>query len=225
MRLILLASAVVVYGFGASVAAAQPEPGSAQSENRDSEIIVIGDAFSETDGLLAKQSSTGSRFPVDVEKLPNTIRILPQELITDTAATLPQDVTKYVSGVQTLPGFGDNAGFLIRGFFANYEILRNGVRGENPADLSNIERIEVLKGPISSLYGGTGAFAGNINVITKRPLEKFAGDVVLFAGSDDFYRLQGDVGGPLNTDGLSVPKNISARGQSNMLQVTHSRCG
>ena len=201
MRLILLASAVVVYGFGASVAAAQPEPGSAQSENRDSEIIVIGDAFSETDGLLAKQSSTGSRFPVDVEKLPNTIRILPQELITDTAAILPQDVTKYVSGVQTLPGFGDNAGFLIRGFFANYEILRNGVRGENPADLSNIERIEVLKGPISSLYGGTGAFAGNINVITKRPLEKFAGDVVLFAGSDDFYRLQGDVGGPLNTDG------------------------
>jgi len=166
------------------------------------EIIVTGDAFSESDGLRARQSSTGSRFPVDVEKLPNTIRILPQELFTDTRATLPQDVTKYVSGVQQLPGFGDNSGFLIRGFFANYEILRNGVRGDNPADLSNIERIEVLKGPISSLYGGTGAFAGNVNVITKRPLETFGGEVVLFGGSDAFYRLQGDVGGPVTQDGV-----------------------
>lgn len=122
-----------------------------------SSIIVTGDAFSETDGLLARQSSTGSRFPVDVDLLPNTIRILPQELIEATRATLPQDLTRFVSGVQELPGFGTNSGFVVRGFFANYEILRNGVRGENPGDLSNIERIEVLKGPISSLYGGTGA--------------------------------------------------------------------
>ena len=200
MRSILFASVGLSLIIGTSAAHAQSDANSGSDED-SSEIIVIGDAFSETGGLLARQTSTGSRFPVDVEKLPNTIRILPQELITDTRATLPQDLTKYVSGVQTLPGFGDNAGFLIRGFFANYEILRNGVRGENPADLSNIERIEVLKGPISSLYGGTGAFAGNINVITKRPLEQFKGEAVLYAGSDDFYRVQGDVGGPLNSDG------------------------
>lgn len=166
-----------------------------------SSIIVTGDAFSETDGLLARQSSTGSRFPVDVERLPNTIRILPQELIEATRATLPQDLTRFVSGVQELPGFGTNSGFVVRGFFANYEILRNGVRGENPGDLSNIERIEVLKGPISSLYGGTGAFAGNINVITKRPLKEFGGEVIAYAGSQDFYRIEGDLGGPLTRDG------------------------
>lgn len=167
----------------------------------DSTIIVTGDAFTETDGLLARQSSTGSRFPVDVDLLPNTIRILPQELIEATRATLPQDLTRFVSGVQELPGFGTNSGFVVRGFFANYEILRNGVRGENPGDLSNIERIEVLKGPISSLYGGTGAFAGNINVITKRPLEKFEAEVIAYAGSEDFYRIEGDIGGPLTGDG------------------------
>ena len=113
---------------------------------------------------------------------------------------MPQDLTRFVSGVQELPGFGTNSGFVVRGFFANYEILRNGVRGENPGDLSNIERIEVLKGPISSLYGGTGAFAGNINVITKRPLEKFEAEVIAYAGSEDFYRIEGDVGGPLTGD-------------------------
>ncbi len=179
-----------------TTASAPPPPG-----NRMEEIIVVGDAFGETDGLLARQSSTGSRFPVDVERLPNTIRILPQDLIDDLRATLPQDLTKFVSSVQQLPGFGDNSGFLIRGFFANYEILRNGVRSDNPADLSNVERIEVLKGPISSLYGGTGAFAGNVNVITKRPLDEFQGDIVLYTGSENYFRADGDVGGPLDADG------------------------
>ena len=170
--------------------------------SEDAEIIVTGDAFSATDGFLARQSSIGSRFPVDVEKLPNTVRVLPQELITDTAATLPQDVTKFVSGVQVLPGFGTNVGFVIRGFFANYETLQNGVRiSDNPGDLSNVERIEILKGPIGSLYGGTGAFAGNVNIITKRPREKFGAEFTLFGGSNDFYRFEGDIGGPLDAAG------------------------
>ncbi|MEM8565990.1 MAG: TonB-dependent receptor [Bacteroidota bacterium] len=165
------------------------------------EIVVVGDAFSETDGFRARQVSTATRFPVNVLKLPNTVRVLPQELFRETRATLPQEATRYVSSVQQLPGFGDNAGFVIRGFFANYEILRNGVRGDNPGDLYNIERIEVLKGPIGSLYGGTGAFAGNVNVITKRPLKKFGGEITAFGGSNDFYRLQGDIGGPVSEDG------------------------
>ncbi len=196
----------VLYAAACSYAIAASSTAYAQAADESAEpdassIIVTGDAFSETDGLLARQSSTGSRFPVDVDLLPNTIRILPQELIEATRATLPQDLTRFVSGVQELPGFGTNSGFVVRGFFANYEILRNGVRGENPGDLSNIERIEVLKGPISSLYGGTGAFAGNINVITKRPLEKFEAEVIAYAGSDNFYRIEGDIGGPLTGDG------------------------
>lgn len=196
----VLSAAICFYALTAG-SVAQAQTAEEPKDVDASSIIVTGDAFSETDGLLARQSSTGSRFPVDVERLPNTIRILPQELIEATRATLPQDLTRFVSGVQELPGFGTNSGFVVRGFFANYEILRNGVRGENPGDLSNIERIEVLKGPISSLYGGTGAFAGNINVITKRPLKQFGGEVIAYAGSQDFYRLEGDLGGPLTSDG------------------------
>lgn len=196
----VLSAAICCYALAAG-SVAQAQTAEEPKDVDASSIIVTGDAFSETDGLLARQSSTGSRFPIDVERLPNTIRILPQELIEATRATLPQDLTRFVSGVQELPGFGTNSGFVVRGFFANYEILRNGVRGENPGDLSNIERIEVLKGPISSLYGGTGAFAGNINVITKRPLKEFGGEVIAYAGSQDFYRLEGDLGGPLTSDG------------------------
>lgn len=195
---------VVVQAAPSSPRAAQPVRTAANpSDGRELETLVVeGDAFSETDGLLARNSSTGSRFPVDVNLLPNTIRILPQELIESTRATLPQEITRYVSGVQTTPAFGSSVGFFIRGFFANFETLQNGVRiSDSPGDLSNVERIEVLKGPISSLYGGTGAFAGNVNVITKRPLEEFRGEVIAYGGSDDFFRLEGDVGGPLTADG------------------------
>lgn len=199
--------AVSAAAFGAILVVGAEAQGAAEDDfdapRIEDTIIVVGDAFSETDGLLARNSSTGSRFPVDVDLLPNTIRILPQDLIDDTRATLPQDVTKYVSGVQTIPAFGTSVGYVIRGFFANYETLQNGIRvSDNPGDLSNIERIEVLKGPIGSLYGGTGAFAGNVNIITKRPLDEFAADITAYGGSDEFYRLEGDVGGPLTQDGI-----------------------
>ncbi|MEM9836721.1 MAG: carboxypeptidase-like regulatory domain-containing protein, partial [Bacteroidota bacterium] len=61
--------------------------------NALSEIVVVGDAFSETDGFRARQVSTASRFPVNVDKLPNTVRVLPQELFVETRATLPQEAT------------------------------------------------------------------------------------------------------------------------------------
>jgi iron complex outermembrane receptor protein len=185
-----------------ALATSQAHAQSADDPTTVDDIVVTGDAFSETDGYLARQSSTASRFPVDVDTLPNTIRILPAELFEDTRATLPQEVTKYVSGVQTLPSFGSGTGYVVRGFFANYETLLNGVRtGDNPGDLVNVERIEIVKGPVGSLYGASGAFAGAINVITRRPLDTFAGRLTAFAGSDEFYRLEGDFGGPLISNG------------------------
>jgi iron complex outermembrane recepter protein len=185
-----------------ALAAADAAQAQAADVTELDEIVVTGDAFSETNGYLARQSSTASRFPVNVETLPNTIRILPAELIEDTRATLPQDITRYVSGVQTLPSFGSGTGYVVRGFFANYETLLNGVRtGDNPGDLVNVERIEIVKGPVGSLYGASGAFAGAVNVITRRPLDTFEGRLTAFAGSDDFYRLEGDVGGPLTAAG------------------------
>jgi iron complex outermembrane receptor protein len=201
-----MASSVVASPQTTAVASGAPAESSARQTDDPvvlDTLIVVGDAFSDTDGLRARQSSTGTRFPVDTDSLPNTIRIIPQELMDATQATLPQDVTRFVSGVQPLPGFGTSTGYVIRGFFANYETLQNGVRtSDNPGDLSNVERIEVLKGPIGSLYGGTGAFAGNVNIITKRPLDTFAGDARLLLGSDAFRRFDIDLGGPLGSEAL-----------------------
>lgn len=163
------------------------------------EIVVEGDAFSATDGYLARSASTATRVPVSVDDIPNTVRVLPTELIDDVRAILPQEVSRFVSGVQDVVGTGTGTSFVIRGFFTNYELLQNGVRYQNsPGDLVGVERIEVVKGPVGSLYGGTGPFAGAVNYISKRPLDTIKGQVRLTGGTDEFLRGEFDIGGPMS---------------------------
>lgn len=69
------------------------------------------------------------------------------------------------------------------------------------ADLSDIERIEVLKGPQGGLYG-RNAIAGAINLTTRRPTEKFSSDAKLGFSSGDTMDLFGAVSGPIAGDRL-----------------------
>ncbi|MEC3911866.1 TonB-dependent receptor [Sphingobium sp. CR2-8] len=70
------------------------------------------------------------------------------------------------------------------------------------ADLSDVERIEVLRGPQSTLYG-KNASAGLINIVTKSPGDKFAARFALTATTDDEQRLEMSASGPV-TDTLGV---------------------
>ena len=68
---------------------------------------------------------------------------------------------------------------------------------------AGIERIEVLKGPSSVLYGRAEP-GGIVNVVTKKALPEFAANLAFQTGSFDFYRALADVGGPIGNDtGLS----------------------
>ncbi len=65
-------------------------------------------------------------------------------------------------------------------------------------DLNTVERIEVLRGPASSLYGG-GAAGGIINVVTQNsPREPLFGDFSTVAGSNRFWKGFGQFGGDVN---------------------------
>lgn len=91
--------------------------------------------------------------------------------------------------------------YLIRGF-VNYNFLRNGlldnaVNFSIGTDTANIERLEVLKGPSSVLYGPGGG-GGLISILTKQPLTEPYYSVEGSTGSFDFYRGTIDLSGPLN---------------------------
>jgi iron complex outermembrane recepter protein len=70
------------------------------------------------------------------------------------------------------------------------------------SDLSDIERVEVLRGPQGTLFG-KNAVGGVINVVTKRPSKNFEANADATFAEDQEYRVRGSVSGPI-TDGLGA---------------------
>jgi len=90
----------------------------------------------------------------------------------------------------------------------NYALIIDGVLMTNPAALNreytNLQQIEVLKGPQGALYGRNAA-AGAIIITTEKPGDEWGGNVKASLAEDDTYTLSGLIGGPVSdTLGLSV---------------------
>ena len=95
-----------------------------------------------------------------------------------------------LSGNENMP-----SGYLVNGF--------SGGRGfSGPRDVSNIDYIEVLKGPGSALYGRSEP-GGTVNIVTKKPQFDSQGEIKLSLGSDSFNRVEGDYTQGIN-DTLSL---------------------
>jgi iron complex outermembrane receptor protein len=100
--------------------------------------------------------------------------------------------------------------FALRGFVGDENLPSNYlVNGFNagrgfggPRDLSGIESVDVLKGPRAALFG-RGEPGGTVNLVTKRPTFKTAGEFRLSAGSFETYRADADWTTPLS-DAVAV---------------------
>ena len=140
------------------------------------------------------------RGQVPVEKLPQAVSVLGQDDFAQWSLSRFQDVLDLSSGIArqnnggglwdsfSLRGFPGNenmpSGYLINGF--------NGGRGfSGHRDVSNIEMVEILKGPGSALYGRSEP-GGTINIITRKPNQTNGGYLKASAATEQQYRLEGD---------------------------------
>lgn len=93
----------------------------------------------------------------------------------------------------------------------NVALFLDGIYLSNNSAISlgliSIERVEVVKGPVSALYG-RNAFAGAINYVTKKAPPKFGGDVELGLTSASGQTLKATVGGPINPGVLSATASL-----------------
>ena len=112
----------------------------------------------------------------------------------------PQDTRPQIRGLPATRG-RPPVGILLDGIDTSSESIQTA-GGSNMMNmrLLDIERIEVVKGPQSALYGRT-AFGGAINYITKRPSEEFSANVMLDAGDHGQLEVRGGVSGPIDEDG------------------------
>ena len=145
---------------------------------------------------------TALKTNTPIMNTPASVQVVPRAVLQDQAVTQLSQAVNNVSGV-IAPDGNQATGQWIRGFLT-YSYYRDGVRMDqnitntalNPADA---DRIEVLKGPASILYG-SGDPGGLVNMVTKRPLETPYTSVQQLFGSWSYYRTTVDTTGPITKD-------------------------
>jgi iron complex outermembrane receptor protein len=135
--------------------------------------------------------------------IPQSVDVITSRAIQSSNSDTVGEALRFVPGASrdgsTLDAFGDT--YLIRGFLANQTV--NGIAVSairQPRDSIGVERVEVLKGPASVLYGQLQPGAV-VNIVTKQPQREWRGSAGLSYGRYDDFRGTFDLTGPLTTDG------------------------
>jgi catecholate siderophore receptor len=188
---------------GTGLGYAFTDPGVARLDIRTSERVdVTGDV----------RDVSSPKFTQPLRDIPQTISVIPQEVIQSQGATTLRDVLRNVPGITFQAGEGGGGlpgdNFTMRGFSAGNDMFVDGLRdtGGYSRDAFNLEQVEVAKGPSSSI-AGRGATGGAINQVTKSPHLQQASAVTLGAGNADYRRGTVDVNQPLGTLGTSLRLN------------------
>ena len=159
---------------------------------------------------LDTQATGGTLLDIPVRELPASLSIIPQELIQERGARSAMEAVQLTVGMVASIGVGSIPGYSTRGWGSgDISVMRDGIRqntnaqSARPVDTFILDRVEVLKGPGSLLYG-EGAIGGAVNYISKDTRPLFGGDSLLSFGSFGSYR---------SGVGLNVPitRNLAAR--------------
>jgi iron complex outermembrane receptor protein len=158
-------------------------------------------------GYLAGQSGTGTKTDTPLRETPQSITVVTADRITDQGALTVQESLRYVPGV-----FADAYGPDSRGDYPRIRgqdpnIYLDGTRVVNTfqfnewrPDPYTLERIEVLRGPASVLYGDTST-AGLLNLVSKRPQAEAFNEIGVQYGSFNRKQVQLDSTGKVTKDG------------------------
>lgn len=162
------------------------------------------------EGYIAKNTTTGSKTDTPLKEIPRSVSVVTRKQLDDRQPRQLEDTLAYTAGVTASP-WGVDDRFdqcLIRGFdICTAVIYRDGLP-QKAVDFSGfkiepygLERVEVLKGPASVLYG-ENEVGGMINAVTKRPTDKPIYDGYLSYGSFNTVEAGLDVGGPIDEAGV-----------------------
>ncbi|MBI1892351.1 MAG: TonB-dependent receptor [Burkholderiales bacterium] len=151
---------------------------------------------------------TGSKTDTQLKDLPASVVVVPSQLLRDQGVIDMNRALENASGVQPLMagGYGFANNYTVRGQAMRF--LRDGYPDGTSQNgywhtMYDVDRIEVLKGPGSALYG-SGQAGGTVNVVTKQPRRGFGAEIGILGGSFGAWGLYGDVWG-------GIGENLSAR--------------
>ncbi len=161
-------------------------------------IIVL----TEADNFTEEVCITGEYSPMPVSQSVYKVKILSREMVMNSGAFSLAELLAYQTGIRIQQDNVLGSGLELNGMSGqNVKILIDGVPvigrlGGNidlsQLNLENVERIEIINGPLSVNYG-TNALAGTINIITRKNFkEGFSGNLLTFYESVGNYNLTGN---------------------------------
>ena len=140
------------------------------------------------------ESSASAKYAKPLLDVPQTITVVPGQLLQEQSAQSLQQALSNVSGITFNAGeggAGSGDSINIRGFSANANMQIDGLRDSgqnNRSDLFNMESVEVIKGP-NSVFGGAGTAGGSINMISKQPKSHDFTEAAAELGSASYRRM------------------------------------
>lgn len=164
-------------------------------------------------GIVAKKAGTATKSNATIAETPQSVSVVAKEQIETQGAETVAEAMRYEAGVQSQVRPGNRYdSYMARGFGgfganANYVSYWDGLRvpkGVNynvpTIDPYLLERVEVLRGPASAVYG-QGFPGGLVNLVSKRPSATALNELLVRTGNDGLLEVGADLNGKLNEDG------------------------
>jgi len=178
-------------------------------------------------GYLAEVAATGTKTDTPIIETPQSISVVTRDQIEAQAAHNLNAILRYTPGVavETRGVVGRLDQYSIRGFDAPQFLdgMRTfGGRDANPSvDPFRLERVDILRGPASVMFGQSGP-GGLVNLVSKRPTELPYRELLLQGGSWGTFRAGLDLSGPLNESRTVLGRVVTSYSRSDT-QIDHAR--
>ena len=152
-------------------------------------------------GYNAKKSSSSTRTDTELRDTPQSITVIPQDLIKDQTILSISQAIQYVPGVQAAQGEGNRDALIFRGNATTGDFFLDGLRDDVQTyrDLYNTDRLEILKGPNGMAFGRGGA-GGAINRVSKQAGWTPISELIASYGAYNQKRISGDYGQAINDE-------------------------
>ncbi len=236
LRRFLLGSVALLAVPAAALGQTTPPPDAATSAVTLPGIDVQATAWRSwqpVDGYVAPLTTTGTKTDTPLIEAPQSVGVVTRDQMDDQGARTVSEALRYTAGV--LPEVRPTARYdsvYVRGFggqgaSAAYVNFLDGLRMQRGISFAApnvdpwlLERIEVLRGPASVLYGQTGS-GGIVNLVSRRPIATDGGEVRLEAGTNSFAQAAFDMGGRATEDGTWLYR-LTGVTRSSQTQYDHN---
>ncbi len=197
---VLLASLTFSSLFAQTAPLENPAPANAAASDEVVELSPFAVTASKNNSYLATNAASGTRIALPLESTPLTISVVTADFMKDKGLPTVNESIRFMPGVRRNANNSDQ--FKIRGFQARAPRVDDFYdagdlnEGRSRYEMAEMERIELIKGPTSVLFG-FGNPGGVLNMITKRPQAKAAYTFSASLGSYDHKRASFDATGPV----------------------------